>query len=144
MPNVMAALPNMGDALCSTLQFGSHPLLVPYSNAGKTQKPLKFARVPQTTGLISAASGPKFTILSGHVEEILPLNSFFPSLNTCPNCEDIARQSCAMVPDGGFFGDFLHSEFSVSRVQQVSDLRLKFAIRPHHVCKCDGHPVCNH
>jgi len=33
--------------------------------------------VPQTTGSISAASGPKFTILWGHVEDILLLNKFF-------------------------------------------------------------------
>jgi len=28
---------------------------------------------------------------------------------------------------------FLHPVFSASRVQQVSDLHLKFALRPHHV-----------
>ena len=33
------------------------------SNAAKTRKPLKFARVPQTNETISAASGPKFTML---------------------------------------------------------------------------------
>jgi len=31
--------------------------------------------------------------------------------------------------------------FSASRVQQVSDLRLKFALRPHHVWKYDRHPI---
>jgi len=36
---------------------------VPCSNAAKTQKPLKFAGVPQTRQQISAVSGPKFTIL---------------------------------------------------------------------------------
>jgi len=33
------------------------------SNAAKTRNALKLARVPKTTGSISAASGPKFTIL---------------------------------------------------------------------------------
>jgi len=33
------------------------------SNAVKTRNPLKLARVPQTNEPISAASGPKFTIL---------------------------------------------------------------------------------
>jgi len=33
--------------------------------------------VPQTNETISAASGPKFTILREHVEEILLLNKFF-------------------------------------------------------------------
>jgi len=40
---------------------------------GQDAKPLKFAGVPQTTGSISAASEPKFTILCGHLEEILLL-----------------------------------------------------------------------
>jgi len=46
---------------------------VPCSNGAKTRNPLKFAGVPQTTGPTSAASGPKFTILWEHVEEILLL-----------------------------------------------------------------------
>ena len=50
---------------------------MPCSNAAKMQNPLKLAGLPQTTGSISAASGPKFTILWGHVEEILLLNKFF-------------------------------------------------------------------
>ena len=48
-------------------------------NAAKTRNPLKFAGVPQTTEPISAAGGPKFTVLCVHVEEILLLNKFFPS-----------------------------------------------------------------
>ena len=74
MPNVMAAIPNIGGALCSTLTPTTR---VPCSNAAKTRNPLKFAGVPQTTGSISAASGPKFAVLWIHVEEILLLNHFF-------------------------------------------------------------------
>ena len=47
------------------------------SNAAKTQNPLKFVGVPQTPEPISAVSGPKFTILSGHVEQVLLINKFF-------------------------------------------------------------------
>jgi len=36
---------------------------MPCSNADKTPNPLKFGGVPQTNETISAASGPKFTIL---------------------------------------------------------------------------------
>ena len=36
---------------------------VPCSNAVKTRNPLKVAGVPQTTGSISAAITPKFTVL---------------------------------------------------------------------------------
>jgi len=80
MPNVMAALPNTGGALCSTPQSladGAPNTGVPFSNAAKTRNPLKLAGVPQTTGPISATGGPKFTILRGHLEEILLLNDFF-------------------------------------------------------------------
>jgi len=34
---------------------------------------------------------------------------------------------------------FLRPVFSASRVQQVSDLHLKFALRPHHVWKYGRH-----
>jgi len=59
------------------------------SNEAKTRNPLKLAGVPQTNERISAASGPKFTILWGHVEELLLLNKFF-LIVMCRSCEDIA------------------------------------------------------
>ena len=60
------------------------------------------------------------------------LNNFSPIVDTCLSCEDIARQSCTMVRRWRLFGDFLHPAFPASRVQHVSDLRPKFALRPHH------------
>jgi len=144
MPNVMAALPNIGDAFCSMPQSltDAHPYTgVPCSNAANTRNPLKSAGVPQTTGPISAASGPKFTVLWGHLEQILMLNSFFPIVDMCLSCEDIARQSCKMVRRWRFFGDFLRTVFSASRVQHVSDLHPKFAPRPNHVWKYGRHPI---
>ena len=81
MPNVMVALPNKGGALCSTPHFiWLTPITrLPCSNAAKTRNPLKLP------------GGPKFTILWGHVEEILLLNKFFfPIVDTCLICEDIA------------------------------------------------------
>ena len=74
----MVALPNIGGTLCSTTQsLADAHYYMPCSNAAKTWKPLKVAGVPQTPETISAASGPKFTILWKHVEEILLLNKFF-------------------------------------------------------------------
>ena len=50
--------------ICSTPQsLGDTHYYMPCSNPAKTRNPLKFAGLPQTTGSISAASGPKFTIL---------------------------------------------------------------------------------
>jgi len=40
------------------------------------RNPLKFAGVPKTPEPISAAM-PKFTILSGHVQEVLLFDKFF-------------------------------------------------------------------
>jgi len=57
---------------------------VPCSNAAKTRNPLKFAAVPQTSQQISAFSRPKFTILSGHVEEVLLFNKFFSDCRYMP------------------------------------------------------------
>jgi len=36
----------------------------------------------------------------------------------------------------------LHPAFPVSRVQYISDLHSKFALRPHHVWKYGRHPIC--
>ena len=80
-PNVMVALLNIGDTLCSSWTPQSladtHYYRVPCSNAAKTRNRLKFAGVSQTGKPISAVSRPKFAILWGHVEEILQFKIFF-------------------------------------------------------------------
>jgi len=53
------------------------------SNTIKTRTLLKFAGVPQTRQQISAASGPKFTIL-WHVGEVLLFSKFFPDCRYVP------------------------------------------------------------
>jgi len=54
----------IGGAPCLTLQsLDDAHHRVPCSNAAKTRNPLKFVGMPQTRQQISAASGPKFTIL---------------------------------------------------------------------------------
>ena len=58
----------------------------------------------------------------------------------------LRRYSPTKMCDGAqmaIFGDFLRPVFSASRVQHVSDLHLKFALRPHHVCKYGKHPICD-
>ena len=72
------------------------------------------------------------------------LTSFFPIVDTCLSCEDIARQSCAVVPKWRFLSDFLRPAFPATCVQHISDLHSKFALRPHHVMvrKYGRHPVC--
>ena len=139
MPNLMVALPNIGGALCSTPQSLSDARYwMPCSNAAKTQNPLKFIGVPQTPEPISAVSGPKFTILSGHVEEVLLLNKFFFRLS-------VHALGAKIWPDKVVRwcrdADFLCPVFAASRVQRISDLHSKFALRPHRVPKYGKHPI---
>ena len=83
MPNVMVALSNKGGASTPQSLADAH-FQMQCSNAAKTQNPLKLVGVPQTPEPISAVSGPKFTILSGHVEEVLLLNKFFSDCRCMP------------------------------------------------------------
>jgi len=86
--------------------------------------------VPQTGKWISVASGQTFSTLCGHLEDILLLNNFFPIIDMCLSCEDIARQSCAMVPRWQFLATLLRPVFSASRVKHVSDLHLNGPVVP--------------
>jgi len=64
--------------LFNAANFGSRPLLECGAvTLPRRETPLKFAGVPQTRQQISAICRPKFTILPGHVEEVLPFNMFF-------------------------------------------------------------------
>jgi len=46
-----------------------------------------------------------------------------------------------MVPKCRIFGGFLGPAVPASRVQHVSDLHSKFALRPHHVWKYGRCPM---
>jgi len=97
------------------------------SNAAKTRNLLKFAGVPQTNETISAASGPKFTIVRGHMEEILLLNKFF---SDCWYVPWLRRYSPTELCDGAqmaVFGDFLGPALSAIRMLHISDLHSKSA-----------------
>jgi len=69
------------------------------------------------------------------------LTSFFPIVDTCLSCEDIARRSCAMVPRWRFLATFLRPLLAASRQQHISDLHSKFALGPRHVYKYGRHPI---
>ena len=70
--------------LFNAAKFADAHYEMPCSNAAKTRNPWKFAGVPQTTGSISAASGPKYTILWVHLEDILLLHKFFSDCRYVP------------------------------------------------------------
>ena len=84
MSNVMVALPNIGLAQRRKVWLASVERRR-CSNEAKRRNPLKFAGAPQTNETISAASGPMFAILQGHVEKILLLlNKFFTDCRYVP------------------------------------------------------------
>jgi len=68
------------------------------------------------------------------------LTSFFPIVDMCLSCEDIARHSWAMVPRSRFLATFASCVFSEPRAAGFR--LLKFALRPHHVWKYGRHPIC--
>jgi len=69
-------------------------------------KPVEICRVAQTNKMISAASGPKFTILRGHVEEILLLNTFFRLPMHALFAKIQPEKLVGWCPDGDFLAIF--------------------------------------
>jgi len=61
------------------------------------------------------------------------LTSFFPIVNTCFSCEDIAQKKLCDGAQMANFYEFLGPAFPASRVRHISDLHSKFALGPHHV-----------
>ena len=109
------------------------------SKEAKTQNPLKFAGLLQTPELISAVSGTTFTILWGHVGEILVFNKFFRSSIHASVAKTQADTVVQLCPDG----NILRAVFPPSRMQNISDMHSKFALRPHHVWKYGRYPICD-
>jgi len=132
--------------LFKAAKFGWRPLLEcrAVNNAAKTRNPLKFSwdapNLPDRSQPLVGQSSP----YCGDIwRRYCCLTSFFPIVDTRLSCEDIARQSCAIVYRWQILATILHPVFAVSRVQHASDLHLKFALRPHHVWKYGRHPICN-
>ena len=119
MPNVMVAVPNIGSALCST------PCTIRLPRRETRWNLQGYPKLPNRSQPLVGRSSPYSEDIWG---KHCCLTSFIPIVDTCLSCEDTARHSCAMVP---------------SRVQYISDMHSKFALRPHHVWKYGGHPVCN-
>jgi len=117
---------------------------VPCSNAAKTRNPLKFAGVPKLTNRFQPLVGRSSPYCKDMWGRYCCLTSFFPIVDTCLSCKDVARQSCAMVCRWRFFASFLRPVFPASRVLHISDLHSKFALRPHHVFKYGRYRVCDH
>jgi len=111
MPNVMTALLNIGSALCSMPQFGWRGRLECRAVTlprGETHWNL------QGCPKLANGSQPLLGWSSPYYEDMWRryccLTSFFPIVDRCLSCQDIARQSCAMVPKWRFFASCISSE----------------------------------
>jgi len=93
---------------------------------GKTRNPSELAGVPQTPEPVSAVSGRSSPYCRDMWRSYCCLRSFFPIVNMCLTCEDMAQQTCAKIRRWRVFGDFLRPAFPASRVQHVSDLHNAF------------------
>jgi len=107
MPNVMVALPNIGGAFCSTPQFCWRPLL----DCRAVTLPRRETHW-NLQGCLKLANGsqPLVGRSSPYCGNIWMtyccLINFFLIVDTCLSCEDIAQQSCAMVPKCRILGGF--------------------------------------
>ena len=65
------------------------------------------------------------------------LTRFFSDCRYMPSLRIYGPTNCVMVPRWRF----LRPVFAASRVQCISDLHLKLALKPHHVWKYGRHPI---
>jgi len=103
------------------------------SKEAKTRNRLKFVLCPKLANRSQPLVGQSSPYCGDMWRRYCFLTSFFPIVDICLCCKDIARQSCAMVPRWRFLGDFLRPVFSAIRVHHISHMHSKFALRPHHV-----------
>jgi len=124
MPNVMAVLPNRWCRLSNAAKFGWRPLL--------EYRAVTLPRCEPRWNLrgcpkLANRSQPVVDRSSPYCGDIWRryccLTCFFRLSIHCLNCEDIARQSCGMVPRWRLFGDLFGPAFPASRVHHISDLR---------------------
>jgi len=141
---------------------------MPCSYATRTRNQLKFAGGSQTVNRSQPLVGRSSPYCKDMWRRYCCLTSFFPIVDTCLNCGDIARQFVRWCPDGDFWRLFCvlyfqraacstfpvpemtYNVFSgtlnpthFTSLQHVSDLHPKFALRPHHVWKYGRHPICD-
>jgi len=108
MPNVMAALLNISGARCSMPQFGWRPLVECRAlTLPRRETRWNLLGSPKLTKRSQPLVGEVHHIVRTCGEDIAAWQAFFPIVDICLSCEDIARQSCAMVRRWRFFASFL-------------------------------------
>jgi len=135
MPKVMVALSNIAGAVCSAPQFGWRPLL----ECRAVTLPRRKSRWNLQGSLkLTNRSQPLVGRSSPYYEdEVSVINNFF---RLSIHASTVKIQPIKVVP-WCQNGDFLRPVFSASRVQHISDMHSKFALRPCHVWKYGRQPI---
>ena len=102
-----------------------------------TRNPSKFAGVPKLANRSQPLVGRSSPYNKDMCRRHCCLTSFFLIVDTCLSCEDIARQSCAMVPRWRLFGDFWRL-FCVLYLQRATCCAFQTCILNSHY----GHTTC--
>jgi len=142
MPNVIVALRNVGGAFCQRRKVW----LTPTTKCRAVRLPRRetswnFQGCPKLRNRSQPLVGQSSPCYEDMWRTYCCLTSIFPIVDKCFHCEDIARQSCAMVPRWRSLVTFLHPVFLASHAQLVSDLHSTFTLGPHHVPKYGRHPI---
>ena len=135
----MVALPNIGAALCSTPQFGWRPLLECCAvMLSRRESRWNLQGCPKLTKRSQPLVGRSSLYYEDMWRKYRCLTSFF---SDCRYMPQLRRYSPIKLSDGAKMAIFLRPVFSASRVQHISDMHSKFALRPHHVWKYGRHPI---
>jgi len=105
MPNVMAALPNIGGALCSTPQS----LADAHKYSAVQQRCQDVKPVEISCGAPTKRSQPlvgRSSPYCGDTWGRYCCLTFFPTVDTCLSCEDLAHKVVRRCPDGDFLAIF--------------------------------------
>ena len=114
--DLMAALSNIGGALCSMPQFGWRPLLECRAvTLPRRETRWNLQGCPKLAKRSQPLVGWSSPYYGDMWRRYCCLTSFFPIVDTCLSWEDIVRRSCTMVPRWRIFGDFLGPAFPASR-----------------------------
>jgi len=106
---------------------------MPCTNAAKMRNPLKLGGVPKLPDRSQPLAGRSEPYCEDMWRRYCCLTSFFPIVDTCYNCEDIARQNCGMVPRWRFLASFCILYF-----QQAACSKFQTCVLNSH----SGHTMC--
>jgi len=106
---------------------------VPCSNAAKMWNLLNLLGSPKQPNRSQPLVGWSSPYCGDMWKRYCCLTSFFSNCWYMPHLQGYSPTKLCDDAQIAIFASFLHPVFPASRVQHISDLHSKFALRPHHV-----------